>query len=296
MLQLRKMGAHVEFDGNDMEFEGVDRLHGAELSSYNDHRVLMALAVAGSAASGVTELSYPHAYKISYPEFADHMNTIGIPIAVSSGVPSSPGRPRIAVALITELVGQHARERPSDRAVVEVGEGGAVRTWTVSELVDAADRWAALLLGLGVRPGEPVAYQLPNVLEFVAISLGTLRIGAVCEPLMPIFREHELEFMLRESGARVLIVPSHFRGHDHAAMALRAQGARAVARARRGAAVRPPLARVGGRGRRRPRPGRDCPAAVHVRLDRRAQGRAPDARIAEPGGGDAHPPLRPWRG
>ena len=91
MLQLRKMGARVEFDGNDMEFEGVDRLHGAELSSYNDHRVLMALAVAGSTATGVTELSYPHAYRISYPEFVDHMNAIGIPIAVTSEVPSSPG-------------------------------------------------------------------------------------------------------------------------------------------------------------------------------------------------------------
>ncbi len=91
MLQLRKMGARVEFDGNDMEFEGVDRLHGAELSSFNDHRVLMALAVAGSTASGVTELSYPHAYRISYPEFADHMNAIGIPIAVSAHVPTTPG-------------------------------------------------------------------------------------------------------------------------------------------------------------------------------------------------------------
>ena len=67
MLQLRKMGARVEFDGNDMEFEGVDRLYGAELSSFNDHRVLMALAIAGSTAEGVTELSYPHAYRISYP-------------------------------------------------------------------------------------------------------------------------------------------------------------------------------------------------------------------------------------
>lgn len=91
MMQLRKMGARVEFDGNDMEFEGVDRLHGAELSSYNDHRVLMALAVAGSTASGVTELSYPHAYRISYPEFADHMNTLGIPIAVTAEVPITPG-------------------------------------------------------------------------------------------------------------------------------------------------------------------------------------------------------------
>jgi len=90
MLQLRKMGARVEFDGNDMEFEGVSRLHGAELSSYNDHRVLMALAVAGSTAEGVTELSFPHAHRISYPEFIDHMNAMGVPVAVSSRVPPSP--------------------------------------------------------------------------------------------------------------------------------------------------------------------------------------------------------------
>jgi cyclohexanecarboxylate-CoA ligase len=89
MLQLRKMGARVEFDGNDMEFEGVDRLHGAALSSFNDHRVLMALTVAGSTAEGMTELSYPHAYRISYPEFLDHMNAIGIPAGVTPRVPAS---------------------------------------------------------------------------------------------------------------------------------------------------------------------------------------------------------------
>jgi 3-phosphoshikimate 1-carboxyvinyltransferase len=83
MLQLRKMGARIEFDGNDMTFEGVERLHGANLSSFNDHRVLMALAVAGSIATDVTELSYPHAYRISYPEFLEHMNLLGIPAAIS---------------------------------------------------------------------------------------------------------------------------------------------------------------------------------------------------------------------
>jgi len=116
-------------------------------------------------------------------------------------------------------VGQHARERPDDRAVVEVGEGGALKAWSFGELDQAAGRWAAQLLELGVKAGEPVAYQLPNLLEFVAISLGALRIGAICEPLMPIFRERELEFMLRASDTRVLIVPREFRGHDHAAMA-----------------------------------------------------------------------------
>jgi cyclohexanecarboxylate-CoA ligase len=88
MLQLRKMGAKVEFDGNDMTFEGVEQLRGTTLSSFNDHRVLMSLAVAGSTATGVTELSYPHAYRISYPKFLDHMNALGIPAAVSRGVPT----------------------------------------------------------------------------------------------------------------------------------------------------------------------------------------------------------------
>ena len=50
-------------------------------------------------------------------------------------------------------------------------------------------------------PGEPVAYQLPNRLEFLTLTLGALRIGAVCEPLMPIFRERELRFMLAEAPA-----------------------------------------------------------------------------------------------
>ena len=103
--------------------------------------------------------------------------------------------------------------------MVEVGDGGHLRQWSFAELEHAATGWAGLLLELGAMPGDPVAYQLPNLLEFVALSLATLKIGAICEPLMPIFRERELEFMLRASGTRVLIVPREFRRHDHAAMA-----------------------------------------------------------------------------
>lgn len=120
---------------------------------------------------------------------------------------------------ITAAVARHARDRAGRLAVVEVGPGGAERSWSFAQLHAAAQRWAATLAGLGVGPGEPVAYQLPNVLDFVALSLGTLMLGAVCEPLMPIFRERELEFMLGASGARVLVVAERFRGHDHAAMA-----------------------------------------------------------------------------
>jgi cyclohexanecarboxylate-CoA ligase len=121
--------------------------------------------------------------------------------------------------LIFEAVDRHARERPNDRAVVAVDADGLDHELSWSALADQSRRWAQRLVALGVRPGEPVAYQIPNRLEFVSLSLGALRIGAVCEPLMPIFREHELDFMLRRSRSRVLVIPDQFRGHDYTAMA-----------------------------------------------------------------------------
>ena len=121
--------------------------------------------------------------------------------------------------MILEDLDRHARERPDERAVIEIGADGTVRELTWRALKTESDAVAVELLRLGVLEGEPVAFQLPNRLEFVTIALGTLRAGAVCEPLMPIFRERELRFMLRESGARVLFVPGVFRGRDYASMA-----------------------------------------------------------------------------
>ena len=101
---------------------------------------------------------------------------------------------------------------------MEVDAAGAIREITWAQLGADVDRVATALLTLGVTPGEPVAFQLPNRLEFLAIALGTLRVGAVCEPLMPIFRERELEFMLaRErcpSAVRARPLPRPRSRHD----------------------------------------------------------------------------------
>ena len=120
--------------------------------------------------------------------------------------------------MILDDLQRHARERPDALAVVEVGADGDVRELTWSGLADEVNRIAVSLASLGVGNGDTVAFQLPNRIEFVTIALATLRLGAICEPLMPIFRERELSFMLRESRARVLFVPSAFRGRDYAAM------------------------------------------------------------------------------
>lgn len=90
---------------------------------------------------------------------------------------------------------------------------------TYAELAERADRIAAALLDLGVEPGRVVAAQLPNWWELAALHLGCLRVGAVTNALMPIFRRRELEFMLGLAGSVVLVVPETFNGFDHAGLA-----------------------------------------------------------------------------
>ena len=60
--------------------------------------------------------------------------------------------------------------------------------------------------------------QLPNWWHVPAIHLACLRLGAVLNPLMPIFREHELAYMLGFAEAKAIVVPREFRGFDHPAM------------------------------------------------------------------------------
>jgi cyclohexanecarboxylate-CoA ligase len=234
MLQINRMGGNLDQEADRLVCRGVERLAGAPLSSFNDHRVLMALAVAASRAQGRSTLSYPNAYRLSYPRFLDAMNAIGIPMAVEAvGVPlavqeqrTRRARPRpigareladperAAALPISAWVQHWAEQQPDDVAIVDVQEGGA-RTWTWRSLTEEADRVATLLLTMGVQPGEPVAFQLPNWGEFVVIALATLRIGAVCCPLMPIFRQREVAFTLRRSRARVLFIPDRFRKRDY---------------------------------------------------------------------------------
>src|SRR6266702_2834958 len=94
---------------------------------------------------------------------------------------------------------------------------------TYAELGDLIARAAAALKRLGVGPRDVISVQLPNWWEFAVIALAAFRVGAVVNPLMPIFREHELSYMLDFAETKLLIVPKLFRGFDHEAMALALQ-------------------------------------------------------------------------
>jgi 3-phosphoshikimate 1-carboxyvinyltransferase len=234
MLQLNRMGGDVEVVDGELVVRGIEgELTGSPLSSFNDHRVHMALAIAASRARGESSLTYPHAYRISYPSFLDDMRAIGLDLSVEDDreravegalVGAGSGQRAVeSVAIdqaaeipIVDWVGRWVGERPEKTAVVDVRADGT-RTWSWAELEREAERVAALLLELGVEPGEAVAYQLPNWREFVALTLGAMKIGAVCCALMPIFREREVSQMAGRARARVLVVADRFRNRDHLA-------------------------------------------------------------------------------
>jgi len=82
MLQLNKMGAKVKETADGLEFEGVEKLRGATIDSFHDHRVQMSFAVAGSVAEGTTFVSDPEAASMSYPSFLSDIREIGVPLKV----------------------------------------------------------------------------------------------------------------------------------------------------------------------------------------------------------------------
>ncbi len=92
------------------------------------------------------------------------------------------------------------------------------------DLARAAERLAAGLAALGIGPGDVVALQLPNWTETLVVLLACMRLGAVANPILPIYRRRELGFILGESGARLLFVPGRHRDVDHRALVRELRG------------------------------------------------------------------------
>ncbi|MFF8598823.1 class I adenylate-forming enzyme family protein [Streptomyces sp. NPDC015232] len=121
-----------------------------------------------------------------------------------------------------ELVERRAALSPG-RPVLLQGD----RVLTFGALRDRAERVAAGLYGMGVRAGSVVAWQLPTRIETAVLSFALARLGAVQTPVIPFYRDKEVGFALRESGAEFFAVPGVWRGFDHVEMARRL-GARGI--------------------------------------------------------------------
>ncbi|MCO4863185.1 cyclohexanecarboxylate-CoA ligase [Cupriavidus sp. WGlv3] len=120
---------------------------------------------------------------------------------------------------INDYLAACVRERPDAPALTALSiDRQHVTRFTWRELARMADRVALGLSRLGIVAGDVVSCQLPNGWHLSVLYLACARLGAVLNPVMPIFRERELSFMLVHAQSKVVVVPKAFRGFDHAQM------------------------------------------------------------------------------
>jgi len=124
-----------------------------------------------------------------------------------------------AVPLLGDTIGQNF-----DATVRACGERDALvdrpagRRWSYAELAAEVDALALGLLGIGIGKGDRVGIWAPNRAEWVMTQYATAKIGAILVNINPAYRTRELEFVLNQSGTRLLIAAEKFKTSDYAAM------------------------------------------------------------------------------
>ena len=100
-------------------------------------------------------------------------------------------------------------------ALVDVPTG---RRWTYRELDAEVDRVARGLLALGIDRGDRVGIWSPNAAEWVFVQYATAKIGAILVNVNPAYRTSELQYVLNQSGVRLLVAAPSFKTSDYAQM------------------------------------------------------------------------------
>jgi long-chain acyl-CoA synthetase len=101
---------------------------------------------------------------------------------------------------LATIVRESAKASPDKPAVAF--DGG---TMTYAQLDALSDSCAEGLCGIGIKPGDAVALQLPNIPQFLVAYFGILKAGAVVVPMNVLFKARETAYCLSHSDARALI-------------------------------------------------------------------------------------------
>ena len=121
--------------------------------------------------------------------------------------------------LLGETIGQCldriSQTYPDNDALISIPQD---RRFTYREFNNVVNRAAKAMLMLGIQRGERVAIWSTNNYEWVVAQYATAKIGAILVTINPAYRLHELEYVLRESRCRVLILIESFRSSNYVEM------------------------------------------------------------------------------
>jgi len=129
----------------------------------------------------------------------------------------SAGAPEFALLETTigaDLAATVARV-PDREALVECATG---RRWTYRELAADVALVARGLADRGVGTGDRVGIWAPNCAEWTLVQYATARLGAILVNVNPAYRAHELGYVVKQSGMRLLVAVPEFKGSSYADM------------------------------------------------------------------------------
>src|SRR3954452_15441352 len=132
-------------------------------------------------------------------------------LSYASGTSSTP--------LLGDTIGDNL-----DRTVARFGDREALVSvhqdlrYTYAQFGEAVDRCARALIAAGIEPGDRVGIWSPNCAEWALVQYGTAKAGIILVNINPAYRTSELEYVLRQSGCRMLVAATAFKGSDYVQM------------------------------------------------------------------------------
>lgn len=117
---------------------------------------------------------------------------------------------------LVSVLKERTRQFPDKVAMIDRN-----RSFTYRQFSEMVDRVALGLQAHGVGQGDVVSFQLPNWNEFMILHYAATRIGAISNPLIPIYRDREISYMVREAESKVLVIPDSFRSFSYTDMIAR---------------------------------------------------------------------------
>jgi acyl-CoA synthetase (AMP-forming)/AMP-acid ligase II len=114
---------------------------------------------------------------------------------------------------VRELIETRAAERPADVYLFSETDG---RKWTYTEINAAANRTANLLKSHGITKGDVVSLLMSNSAEYVIAYFACFKLGALAGPVNSLLKAEEIEYVVSDSEAKVMLAGSEFKATlDH---------------------------------------------------------------------------------
>jgi fatty-acyl-CoA synthase len=136
---------------------------------------------------------------------------------LSSWQAESGGEPLLETT-VGDLLDRRADEIPTHEAIVyscypEFGGALDIR-WTYQEYRERANAVARGLMALGLKKGDHIAVWAVNLPEWILLQMGAAKAGLVLVTVNPVYRAHELEYVLKQGDVVALFFMARVRDHD----------------------------------------------------------------------------------